>query len=142
MGTMATYRLKRQFDEAEAKRAGEMAALGLPKTQIALILWGIRDATRLTDLYGDAMEAAQAGATVCVAGKLYDLCMRGEPWAIAFWLRCRAGWSDKQTIKLEISEQPDIDALRKKVGRVIAQNVKRITKGQEPTDVESTPCDS
>jgi hypothetical protein len=137
---------KRQFDPAEAARAAELASHGVPQKQIALILWGARDDQRLRELYGDQMEASTAITTFAVSGKLYDACLRGEAWAICFWLKCRAGWSEKTTLKLEVSEEPDIDALRKKVGRAIAARAKAIAATEvasetaPPPQQEGTPC--
>jgi len=48
----------------------------------------------------EAYRRGKARGTEAVAGKLMELCMAGNFKAIQFYLRCQAGWSDRQRISI------------------------------------------
>lgn len=69
------------------------AGYGLPQRQIALLL-GLSINT-LRKHYADDLEVGEAQATGKIAQTLYNKAVAGEAWAVCFWMKARAGWSEK-----------------------------------------------
>lgn len=46
--------------------------------------------------YAFELEQANNSFTGMAVGKLYDALKKGQPWAICFYLKCRAGWREIQ----------------------------------------------
>ena len=76
-------------DQVEA-----MSACGIPQEDIGLVI-GVSKNT-LRKYYEPELTTARAKANAAVAGKLYGKCMAGDNVAMLFWLKTRAGWSEKQ----------------------------------------------
>jgi hypothetical protein len=45
------------------------------------------------------IDTAAAKATATVANVLYQRATMGEAWAVCFWLKCRGGWREVQTVE-------------------------------------------
>lgn len=75
-----------------------MAASGIPRTEIAKCLndgKGVTEKTMMKYLKDEVNQAAtQANAKV--AGTLYNQAINGNTTAAIFWLKTRAGWSERQ----------------------------------------------
>jgi hypothetical protein len=76
-----------------------MRGIGLTHEMIAVVL-GI-SADTLTRHYAADLERGHAQAVATVAGALYRNAQNGMLAAQTFWLRHRAGWSDKTTVQHE-----------------------------------------
>ena len=78
------------------------AGFGLPQQQLALLV-GMSINT-LRKHYAADLEFGEAQATAKVAQSLFNAASKGEAWAVCFWMKARAGWSEKapaQTVKHE-----------------------------------------
>lgn len=84
------------------------AGLGLNLDNISYLI-GISPRTldrRLSDCE-EAREAYNKGRAIAhekVASKLFDLIEKGEPAAIFFYLKCQAGWREKDKIENDNSK--------------------------------------
>ncbi len=88
-----------QGSEFQAKQIGEMLALGLGAPQISKIL-KISEKV-LQFYYAHEFETAEALVNAKVAKVALDFALNGRnPEMTAFWLKTRAGWSEKQKIEL------------------------------------------
>lgn len=101
----------KQKMEIDLAQAEELAAHGLTLEQIAVAL-GISTRTlynRRRDFadFADAIKKGKARGVADVASKLYDLAMAGNVTAIIFYLKTRAGWSERQIVeqKTDLSER-------------------------------------
>ena len=81
-----------------------LASVGTPQDQIAIVV-GITKNTLLKH-YRKELDVAMTMANAKVAQSLFQQATAGNTSAAIFWLKCRAGWVDKQSIehsgKLEI----------------------------------------
>ena len=91
-------------------KVSALAGVGTPQDQIALII-GISKNT-LIKHYRKELNTAMVMANAQVAQSLYQQAKSGNTAAAIFWLKCRAGWVDKQAIehsgKLEIQSLSDL----------------------------------
>lgn len=84
------------------------AGLGLSLDNISYLI-GLSPRTldrRLSDCK-EAREAYNKGRAIAhekVASKLFDLIEKGEPAAIFFYLKCQAGWREKDKIENDNSK--------------------------------------
>ena len=78
-------------------KANVLASVGTPQDQIALII-GISKNT-LIKHYRKELDTAMIMANAQVAQSLYQQAKSGNTSAAIFWLKCRAGWVDKQSIE-------------------------------------------
>ena len=74
-----------------------LASVGTPQDQIALVI-GISKNT-LIKHYRKELDTAMTMANAQVAQSLYQQAKSGNTAAAIFWLKCRAGWVDKQQIE-------------------------------------------
>jgi len=74
-----------------------LASVGTPQDQIALVI-GISKNT-LIKHYRKELDTAMTMANAQVAQSLYQQAKSGNTAAAIFWLKCRAGWVDKQSIE-------------------------------------------
>lgn len=70
-----------------------LLAVGHTAEQVAQILGVSR--RQLFEHHGEAISHGVDLATAAVVGKLFELCMAGNPAAIFFWLKNKAGWDDR-----------------------------------------------
>ena len=82
--------------ETRAK-VNALASVGTPQDQIALVI-GISKNT-LIKHYRKELDTAMTMANAQVAQSLYQQAKSGNTAAAIFWLKCRAGWVDKQAIE-------------------------------------------
>lgn len=73
-----------------------LASVGTPQDEIAKYI-GV-DRKTLTKHYRDELDRAMIGANAQVARRLFKQTENNTAAAI-FWLKCRAGWVDKQSIE-------------------------------------------
>ena len=82
--------------ETRAK-VNALASVGTPQDQIALVI-GISKNT-LIKHYRKELDTAMTMANAQVAQSLYQQAKNGNTAAAIFWLKCRAGWVDRQSIE-------------------------------------------
>lgn len=82
-------------NDADRNTVKVMAACGFPQETIAKCLGedGI-DAKTLRKHFKRELDTAADRANASVARKLYEKAVAGEPWAVCFWLKTRAGWRE------------------------------------------------
>ena len=92
-------------NEEEIKEVSMLAGLGLTKYLIQNYFGHSKDvwskAEKRTPELKKAFNRGQAQTIARVSGKLYDLIMAGNIQAIMFYLRTRAGWSEKYNPELD-----------------------------------------
>ena len=74
-----------------------LASVGTPQDDIAKII-GIAKHTLLKH-YRKELDTAMAMANASIAQTLFKQAKDGNTSAAIFWLKCRAGWSEKQQIE-------------------------------------------
>lgn len=74
-----------------------LASVGTPQDQIAIVI-GITKNT-LLKYYRKELDTAMTMANAKVAQSLFQQATAGNTSAAIFWLKCRAGWVDKQSIE-------------------------------------------
>lgn len=85
--------------QSSRRRVLGLARLGLPQAQIALLI-GISEPT-LRKHYEPELARGEAEATEMVAKTLFHRATKGNDLSAAiFWMKARAGWSEKR--------QPDV----------------------------------
>ena len=60
---------------------------------------GINNDT-LKKYYSEELEKGRIEANAAVAGTLYEKAKQGDTPSMLFWLKTRAGWSEKNTTEL------------------------------------------
>ena len=75
-----------------------LASVGTPQDQIAIVV-GITKNT-LLKYYRKELDTAMTMANAKVAQSLFQQATAGNTSAAIFWLKCRAGWFDKQTVEM------------------------------------------
>jgi DNA-binding XRE family transcriptional regulator len=78
-------------------KVNALASVGTPQDQIALVI-GISKNT-LIKHYRRELDVAMVIANAQVAQSLYQQAKSGNTSAAIFWMKCRAGWVDKQSIE-------------------------------------------
>lgn len=96
--------------QIDLKKVEEFAARGLTQEQIANAL-GISERTlyeRKKDSadFADAIKRGQSKGIAEVANVLFQKAITGETAAAIFFLKARAGWSEKQELQIEGGEKP------------------------------------
>lgn len=81
--------------EADRNQVKTMAASGVPHERIARCISakGIDVKTLYKNFRGE-LDTSSDKANAIIAGVLYQAAVRGEPWAVCFWLKCRAKWQE------------------------------------------------
>ena len=98
--------------ELDLAKVEELAGLGLTREQIALSL-GVSYSTlnrraKESEEIETAMRRGRALANIKVAGELMKAIEAGNVTAIIFYLKARAGWTEKQKIEAEIAQRENI----------------------------------
>ena len=98
--------------ELDLAKVEELAGLGLTREQIALSL-GVSYSTlnrraKESEEIETAMRRGRALANIKVAGELMKAIEKGNVTAIIFYLKARAGWTEKQKIEAEITQRENI----------------------------------
>lgn len=75
-----------------------LSIVGTRYEDIALIM-GINNDT-LKKYYSEELEKGRIEANAAVAGTLYEKAKQGDTPSMLFWLKTRAGWSEKNTTEL------------------------------------------
>ena len=76
----------------------ELSKVGTRHEDIALLL-GFSEDT-LTKYYRKELDKGRIEANAAVAGTLYEKAKQGDTASMMFWLKTRAGWSEKNTTEL------------------------------------------
>lgn len=84
--------------DAQRKQVEAMAAYGVPEEDIARVV-DISPHT-LRKYFRDELDTAHAKANASVAESLFKQAKSGNVTAQIFWLKCRAGWKDRQLVEL------------------------------------------
>ena len=98
--------------ELDLAKVEELAGLGLTREQIALSL-GVSYSTlnrraKESEEIETAMKRGRALANIKVAGELMKAIEKGNVTAIIFYLKTRAGWTEKQKIEAEVTQRENI----------------------------------
>ncbi len=80
------------------KKIYNLSIVGTRYEDIALIM-GINNDT-LKKYYSEELEKGRIEANAAVAGTLYEKAKQGDTPSMLFWLKTRAGWSEKHTTEL------------------------------------------
>lgn len=75
-----------------------LASVGTPQEEIAKII-GISSKHTLIKHYRKELDTAMTMANATIAQTLFKQAKNGNTAAAIFWLKCRAGWSEKQQIE-------------------------------------------
>lgn len=91
--------------EIDLAKVEALASRGLTKQQIADAL-GVSQTTfyarqKESEEFEEAIKRGQAKGVASVSNKLYESAMRGEAWAVCFFLKTKGGY--KETQKLEMT---------------------------------------
>ena len=81
-----------------------LASRGLTREQIANAL-GISERTLYTRQsesaeFADAIKRGYAKGVASVSNKLYESAMRGEAWAVCFFLKTKGGFKETQKVEM------------------------------------------
>lgn len=87
----------REFTEAQRKHIAELSGRGLTQEQIALIF--NCDEDTLVKHCSEELKKGKAEVLEEVVGHLFGLIKSGNPAAIFFYLKTRAGWQEVQRIE-------------------------------------------
>ena len=79
--------------DQQRKQVEAMAGYGIPQKAIARVM-GLADKT-LSKYYADELANGSTKATSKVAESLYRNAVDGNVSAQIFWMKARAGWSEK-----------------------------------------------
>lgn len=98
--------------ELDLEKVEEYAGLGLTREEIALSL-GISYSTlnrriKESEDVDTAMKRGRAKANIKVGNALMKAIEGGNVTAIIFYLKARAGWTEKQQIEAEIKSQENV----------------------------------
>lgn len=98
--------------ELDLEKVEEYAGLGLTREEIALSL-GISYSTlnrriKESEDVDAAMKRGRAKANIKVGNALMKAIEGGNVTAIIFYLKARAGWTEKQQIEAEIKSQENV----------------------------------
>lgn len=98
--------------ELDQEKIEELAGLGLTREEIALSL-GVSYSTlnrraKESEEIEAAMKRGRALANIKVAGELMKAIEKGNVTAIIFYLKTRAGWTEKQKIEAEVSQRESV----------------------------------
>ena len=98
--------------ELDLEKVEEYAGLGLTREEIALSL-GVSYSTlnrrvKESEEVDAAMKRGHAKANIKVGNALMKAIEGGNVTAIIFYLKARAGWTEKQKIEAEIAQRENI----------------------------------
>ena len=90
--------------EIDLNKVEELAGRGLTQQQIADAL-GISRTTlqgriRDSELFEQAIKRGQAKGIASVSNKLFESAMRGEAWAVCFFLKTKGGFKETQKVEM------------------------------------------
>ena len=91
-----TGRPEFKVTSAAQKTVEAMVAYGIPERVIAGIV-GCSEPT-LRKHFSAEIDQAQSRANAKVAETLYQQAIAGNTTAMIFWLKCRAGWRERQEL--------------------------------------------
>jgi hypothetical protein len=125
---------RKPFEPSDAQRelVGKVAALGYTQEQIALFILNPEDdepisVDTLAKHFRRELDIAALHANAIIGGKLFEKAKSGDMAAIAFWMKTRAGWSEKGPASKEIApsdspfETHVIEGARAKLAKVMAR---------------------
>ena len=89
-----------QPTDTDRQTVEAMAAAGINHDSIAKCIGdkGI-DANTLRKHFRRELDVSAEKSNALVATQVFKAAQRGEAWACCFWLKCRAGWKERQAIE-------------------------------------------
>lgn len=81
------------------KTAETLSGLGLPLTQIAVLIGKGIDVKTLTKHYAKQLEEGKAKANSQVTKNLFQKCMSGDTTAQIWWTKTQLGWKDTSRVE-------------------------------------------
>ncbi len=113
-----------QYEPTPADRATvqNLAACGVPHKDICRCLGvdGIDDKTMRLH-FKDELETSLTKVKALATSKVVMAMQAGEPWAICFFLKCRAGWREKQDVEISGAIEVNssgIDLFKSRIDRI------------------------
>jgi hypothetical protein len=103
--------------EKQRETVRTMTAYGIPQDAIAAVV-GISEPT-LRKHYAHEIATAQAEANARVALRLFEHATGDSVAAAIFWMKVRAGWSEKQSI--ELSGAVDLSGARDRLSDLLTK---------------------
>ena len=90
--------------EIDLTKVEALASRGLTKQQIADAL-GVSQTTfyarqKESEEFEEAIKRGQAKGVASVSNKLYESAMRGEAWAVCFFLKTKGGYKETQKVEM------------------------------------------
>lgn len=90
--------------EIDLAKVEALASRGLTKQQIADAL-GVSQTTfyarqKESEEFEEAIKRGQAKGVASVSNKLYESAMRGEAWAVCFFLKTKGGFKETQKVEM------------------------------------------
>lgn len=90
--------------EIDLAKVEALASRGLTKQQIADAL-GVSQTTfyarqKESEEFEEAIKRGQAKGVASVSNKLYESAMRGEAWAVCFFLKTKGGYKETQKVEM------------------------------------------
>jgi len=98
------------------KTVEAMAAYGIPHDEIASVVGCVK--ATLEKHFASELRQAQPKANAKVAETLFQQAISGNTTAMIFWLKCRAGWKDRQAHEVTGLDGAPIELLTR-IERVI-----------------------
>jgi len=99
--------------DEERRIVRDMSTAGIPHEQIAASLRGGISEPTLRKHFRPELDLAKNQTTALAVSKLIGAIARSEPWAICFYLKCRAGWQERQTVQVT-GEVSLVDVLKRR----------------------------
>lgn len=81
--------------DEERKMVSQMAAVGIPHEQIALVVRDGISADTLTRHFKEELRTARVKANARIGGTLYNKAINGDTTAAIFWAKTQMGWAEK-----------------------------------------------
>src|ERR1017187_1244069 len=95
-----------QITEEQRRLVRSLSAFGVPQDQIAARI-GIRSAKTLRKHYREDLDRGALDANATVSQTLFKLASSGTcPVATIFWLKIRAGWTERPQFERTARELP------------------------------------
>ncbi|HET9304835.1 MAG TPA: hypothetical protein VFO46_02300 [Candidatus Sulfotelmatobacter sp.] len=124
---------------ADRNTVRSMVACGFTHIQIARCIGthGISDRT-LRKHFRRELDTAADMSNASVGNIAYQRAMAGEPWAVCFWLKCRAGWREPPTSHRFVDEQ-DNDRPFSEPKQLLADRIAQIAEAPSDQEIPAKP---
>lgn len=105
------------------KTVEAMVAYGVPEEDIGRVIGCVPHTLR--KYFAHEIGQAQAKANAKVAETLFQQAVAGNTTAMIFWLKCRAGWKEKQEVEhsgqIALGTAAGVERLQSELARIVAR---------------------